>query len=130
MQCILCKIYFWKVFHKYYNLICIFICIPIYTKKFILVKSGCYINHLLHRHLVFFLNARLLLGSGDLSTLFPTGSKTFTILPNHIASSREGSSLLSLPLSFSPSGPDVILTLHAAASLLFPSALPPPRCLL
>jgi hypothetical protein len=38
MQCILCKIYFWKVFHKYYNLICIFIC----TKNFILVKSGCY----------------------------------------------------------------------------------------
>jgi hypothetical protein len=38
MQCILCKIYFWKVFHKYYNLICTLIC----TKKFILVKSGCY----------------------------------------------------------------------------------------
>jgi hypothetical protein len=25
-----------------YNLICIFICTPIWTKKFILVKSGCY----------------------------------------------------------------------------------------
>jgi hypothetical protein len=34
--------YFWKVFHKYYNLICIFICTPICTKKFILAKSGCY----------------------------------------------------------------------------------------
>jgi hypothetical protein len=42
MQCILCKIYFWKVFHKYYNLICIFICTPICTKKIILEKSGCY----------------------------------------------------------------------------------------
>ena len=42
MQCILYKIYFWKVFHKYYNLICIFICIPICTNFFILVKSGCY----------------------------------------------------------------------------------------
>jgi hypothetical protein len=26
MQCILYKIYFWKVFHMCYNLICIFIC--------------------------------------------------------------------------------------------------------
>jgi hypothetical protein len=26
----------------YYNLICIFICSTIWTKKFILVKSGCY----------------------------------------------------------------------------------------
>jgi hypothetical protein len=34
--------YFWKVFHKYYNLICIFICTPICTKIFILAKSGCY----------------------------------------------------------------------------------------
>jgi Na+/phosphate symporter len=32
MQCILYKIYFWKVFHKYYNLIRIFICTPICTK--------------------------------------------------------------------------------------------------
>jgi hypothetical protein len=40
MQCILCKIYFWKVFHKYYNLICT----PICTKNFILVKSGCYMD--------------------------------------------------------------------------------------
>jgi hypothetical protein len=31
MQCILYKIYFWKVFHMYY-LICIFICTPICTK--------------------------------------------------------------------------------------------------
>jgi hypothetical protein len=38
MQCILCKIYFWKVFHKYYN----FICAPICTKSFIFAKSGCY----------------------------------------------------------------------------------------
>jgi hypothetical protein len=38
MQCILCKIYFWKVFHMYYNLICT----PNCTKIFILVKSGCY----------------------------------------------------------------------------------------
>jgi hypothetical protein len=37
--------YFWKVFHKYYNLICIFICTPICTKKIlILAKSGCYIG--------------------------------------------------------------------------------------
>jgi hypothetical protein len=40
MQCILCKIYFWKVFHKYYNLICIFICIPICTKILFLSKVG------------------------------------------------------------------------------------------
>jgi hypothetical protein len=39
MQCILYKIYFWKVFHMYYNLICT----PMWTKNFILVKSGCYI---------------------------------------------------------------------------------------
>jgi hypothetical protein len=32
MQCILYKIYFWKVFHMYYTLICIFICTPICTK--------------------------------------------------------------------------------------------------
>jgi hypothetical protein len=30
----------------YYNLICIFICTPICTKKIILVKSGCYIWYL------------------------------------------------------------------------------------
>jgi hypothetical protein len=34
--------YFWKVFHKYYSLICIFICTPICTKILILAKSGCY----------------------------------------------------------------------------------------
>jgi hypothetical protein len=32
--------YFWKVFHKYYNLICIFICTPICTKNLILQKVG------------------------------------------------------------------------------------------
>jgi hypothetical protein len=36
MQCILCKIYFWKVFHKYYN----FICAPICTKFLFLQKVG------------------------------------------------------------------------------------------
>jgi hypothetical protein len=46
MQCILYKIYFWKVFHKYYNLICIFICTPICTKfysckKWVLQASCC-----------------------------------------------------------------------------------------
>jgi hypothetical protein len=38
MQCILCKIYFWKVFHKYYN----FICAPICTIFFYSCKTGCY----------------------------------------------------------------------------------------
>jgi hypothetical protein len=38
MQCILGKIYFWKVFHMNYN----WICTPICTKNFILAKSGCY----------------------------------------------------------------------------------------
>jgi hypothetical protein len=42
MQCALYKIYFWKVFHMNYNLICIFICSPICANLFILVKSGCY----------------------------------------------------------------------------------------
>jgi hypothetical protein len=27
-------LFFWKVFHKYYNLICIFICTPICTKLY------------------------------------------------------------------------------------------------
>jgi hypothetical protein len=35
MQCILYKIYFWKVFHMYYNLICT----PIWTKKFYSCKK-------------------------------------------------------------------------------------------
>jgi hypothetical protein len=35
MQCILCKVYFWKVFHKYYN----FICAPICTKSFIFLQK-------------------------------------------------------------------------------------------
>jgi hypothetical protein len=34
--------YFWKVFHKYYNLICIFYMHSYLHKIFILVKSGCY----------------------------------------------------------------------------------------
>jgi hypothetical protein len=33
-----------------YNLICIFICTPICTKKFILVKSECYSNVCNHAH--------------------------------------------------------------------------------
>jgi hypothetical protein len=40
MQCIIYKIYFWKVFHICYNLICIFICTPICTKKLFLQKVG------------------------------------------------------------------------------------------
>jgi hypothetical protein len=35
---------FLKVFHMNYNLICIFICTPICTNLFILVKSGCYMR--------------------------------------------------------------------------------------
>jgi hypothetical protein len=42
MQCILYKIYFWKVFHMNYNLICIFICTPICANLSILVKSWCH----------------------------------------------------------------------------------------
>jgi hypothetical protein len=42
MQCILYKIYFWKVFHMYYNLICIFLYALLFAQNFILVKSGCY----------------------------------------------------------------------------------------
>jgi hypothetical protein len=41
MQCILYKIYFWKVFHMYYNLICILYAL-LCGQNFILVKSGCY----------------------------------------------------------------------------------------
>jgi hypothetical protein len=41
MQCILYKIYFWKVFHLYYNLICILYAL-LCGQNFILVKSGCY----------------------------------------------------------------------------------------
>jgi hypothetical protein len=36
MQCIICKIYFWNVFHKYYN----FIYTPICTKFLFLQKVG------------------------------------------------------------------------------------------
>jgi hypothetical protein len=32
-----------------YNLICIFICTPICTKKIILAKSGCDKEHVIHR---------------------------------------------------------------------------------
>jgi hypothetical protein len=42
MQCILYKICFWKVFHMYYNLICIFLYALLFARSFILVKSGCY----------------------------------------------------------------------------------------
>jgi hypothetical protein len=43
MQCILYKIYFWKVFHMYYNLICILYAL-LCGQNFILVKSGCYMG--------------------------------------------------------------------------------------
>jgi hypothetical protein len=42
MQCILYQIYFWKVFHMYYKLICILYAL-LCGQNFILVKSGCYI---------------------------------------------------------------------------------------
>jgi hypothetical protein len=51
MQCILYKIYFWKVFHMNYNLICIFICTPICANLSILVKSGCYTLEVCHAKL-------------------------------------------------------------------------------
>jgi hypothetical protein len=41
MQYILYKIYFWKVFHVYYNLICILYAL-LCGHNFLLVKSGCY----------------------------------------------------------------------------------------
>jgi hypothetical protein len=41
MQRNLYKIYFWKVFHMYYKLICILYAL-ICGQNFILVKSGCY----------------------------------------------------------------------------------------
>jgi hypothetical protein len=41
MQCVLYKIYFWKVFHMYYKLICILYAL-LCGQNFILVKSGCY----------------------------------------------------------------------------------------
>jgi hypothetical protein len=41
MQCILYKIYFWKVVHMYYKLICILYAL-LCGQNFILVKSGCY----------------------------------------------------------------------------------------
>jgi hypothetical protein len=44
MQCILYKIYFWKVFHIYYNLICILYAL-LCGQNFILVKSGCYTQY-------------------------------------------------------------------------------------
>jgi hypothetical protein len=43
MQCILYKIYFWKVFHMYCKLICILYTV-VCGQNFILVKSGCYIG--------------------------------------------------------------------------------------
>jgi hypothetical protein len=42
MQCILYKIYFWKFFVCTIILYAIFICTAMWTKNFILVKSGCY----------------------------------------------------------------------------------------
>jgi hypothetical protein len=42
MQCILYKIYFWKIFHKYYNLICTPICTKFYScKKWVLQWLQC-----------------------------------------------------------------------------------------
>jgi hypothetical protein len=41
MQCILYQIYFWKVYHMYYKLICILYAL-LCGQNFILVKSGCY----------------------------------------------------------------------------------------
>jgi hypothetical protein len=41
MQSILYKIYFWKVFHIHYKLICILYAL-LCGQNFILVKSGCY----------------------------------------------------------------------------------------
>jgi hypothetical protein len=41
MQCILYMIYFLKVFHMYYNLICIFYAL-LFARNFVLIKSGCY----------------------------------------------------------------------------------------
>jgi hypothetical protein len=54
MQCILYKIYFLKVFHMYYNLICIFICTPICTKfysceKWVLQNSPVELGRTLSR---------------------------------------------------------------------------------
>jgi hypothetical protein len=43
MQCILYKIYFWKVFHMYCKLICI-LYVLLCGQNFILVKCGCYIK--------------------------------------------------------------------------------------
>jgi hypothetical protein len=51
MQCILYQIYFWKVFHMYYKLICI-----LYTllcgQNFILVKSGCYTYNMVELNII------------------------------------------------------------------------------
>jgi hypothetical protein len=49
MQCILYKIYFWKVFHMYYKLICILYAL-LCGQNFILVKSGCYSSWLYYFH--------------------------------------------------------------------------------
>jgi hypothetical protein len=51
MQCILYKIYFWKVFHMYYKLICILYALLCGQIFFILVKSGCYIHDAKIRYL-------------------------------------------------------------------------------
>jgi hypothetical protein len=39
MQCILYKIYFWKVFHMNYNLICIFLHALIFAQNFYSCKK-------------------------------------------------------------------------------------------
>jgi hypothetical protein len=44
MQCLLYKIYFWKVFHMYCNLVCILYAL-LCGQNFIHVKSGCYKLH-------------------------------------------------------------------------------------
>jgi hypothetical protein len=46
MQCILYKIYFWKVFHMYYNLICTPICTKFYScKKWVLQQLRRHEEH-------------------------------------------------------------------------------------
>jgi hypothetical protein len=56
MQCILYKIYFWKVFHMYYNLICIFLYALLVARNFILIKSGCYMAPLFLTHATYALS--------------------------------------------------------------------------
>jgi hypothetical protein len=62
MQCILYKIYFWKVFHMYYNLICILYAL-LCGQNFILVKSGCY--RIPCSEYKYFIHYRMTLGSKE-----------------------------------------------------------------